>query len=50
MTLDDVVTWLTKYSIVPMVIIFVLIVVFTFWPSRKRRVERDGQIPFRDDR
>jgi FtsZ-interacting cell division protein ZipA len=44
------VQWLRDYSIVPMVITFVGLLVLTFWPSRRERFRRDGDIPLRDDR
>ncbi len=42
--------WLRDHSIVLMLVTFVLLVVLTFWPGRRRRFERDGQIPLQDDR
>ncbi|PPQ27311.1 cbb3-type cytochrome c oxidase subunit 3 [Rhodopila globiformis] len=41
--------WLGHYSVVPMTLVFVLIVAATYWPSRKRKVEEQGKIPFKDD-
>ena len=42
--------WLRDYSIVLMVFTFVTMMVLTFWPARKERFERDGNIPLQDDR
>jgi cbb3-type cytochrome oxidase subunit 3 len=30
--------------------VFVLIVLTTYWPGRKSRIERHGRIPLEDDR
>lgn len=45
----DVVHWIDHHIIVVMMVMFVAIVVFTYWPSRKKSIERQGQIPFKDD-
>ena len=42
--------WLRDYSIVLMLVTFVLLLAFTFWPGRKMRFEHDSQIPLQDDR
>lgn len=44
------IAWLQHHWIVPVFIIFVLIVVTTYWPGRKVRMERHGRIPLEDDR
>ncbi len=44
-----VVHWLSHYSVVLMTLVFVVIVASTFWPGRKASIERQGQIPFKDD-
>jgi len=31
------------------VIVFLLVIAYAMWPSRKQRFERDGQIPLRED-
>jgi cbb3-type cytochrome oxidase subunit 3 len=41
--------WLGHYSVVPMTVVFVLIVVAIYWPSRKAKIEQQGRIPFKDD-
>jgi len=46
----QIIQFLRDYSIVFMFVTFVLILVLTFWPGRKPRFERDGQIPLQDDR
>ena len=46
----DLITWLQHRWIVPVFLIFVLIVVSTYWPGRKSRIERHGRIPLEDDR
>jgi len=42
--------FLRDYSIVFMAGTFVGLLILTFWPGRRRRFERDGQIPLQDDR
>ena len=32
-----------------MTVVFVGIVVATYWPGRKRQIEQQGRIPFEDD-
>ena len=44
-----VVHWLQTHSIIFMVAVFSLIVVTTYWPGRRSRLERHGSIPLRDD-
>ena len=41
--------WLEHYSIVLMMLVFIGIVVRTYWPSRKTNIERQGRIPFEDN-
>ncbi|HVZ08158.1 cbb3-type cytochrome oxidase subunit 3 [Rhodopila sp.] len=41
--------WIDHHLMIVMMVLFVAIVVFTYWPSRKKNVERQGQIPFKDD-
>jgi len=50
MEIMPIVHWIQHHSIVPMLAVFVLIIVTTFWPGRKSRFERDGRIPLDDDR
>ena len=42
--------FLRDYSIVLMLATFVGLIALTFWPGRKDRFDRDGQIPLQDDR
>jgi cbb3-type cytochrome oxidase subunit 3 len=41
--------WLEHYLAVILIVLFVGIVVVTYWPGRKERIERQGRIPFKDD-
>jgi cbb3-type cytochrome oxidase subunit 3 len=43
------VLWLEHYLVVVMAVLFVGIVVITFWPGRKANIEKQGRIPFEDD-
>ncbi len=42
--------WFQQHSVVFMLVVFLLIVVTTFWPGRKPRFDRDSRIPLEDDR
>lgn len=35
--------------IIPVLVVFVLLVATTYWPGRKRSIERYGRIPLEDD-
>ena len=50
MDLVSLLLWLQQHAIVPVFIVFVLVVVSTYLPSRKREMERNARIPFDDDR
>jgi cbb3-type cytochrome oxidase subunit 3 len=41
--------WLEHYLVVIMAVLFVGIVVATYWPGRKEQIEQQGRIPFEDD-
>jgi cbb3-type cytochrome oxidase subunit 3 len=41
--------WLGHYSVVLMMVVFLGIVVSTYWPSRKSKIEKQGHIPLEDD-
>jgi cbb3-type cytochrome oxidase subunit 3 len=41
--------WVQHYSVVAMTAVFVAIVVSTYWPGRKTKIEQQGRIPFKDD-
>jgi cbb3-type cytochrome oxidase subunit 3 len=45
-----VLTWLQHNSILLMFTVFVLILLTTYWPGRKARIERHARIPLDDDR
>ncbi len=47
--LMDLVHWIVRNSIAPATLVFVVIVVWTYLPSRKATVESYGRIPFDDD-
>jgi cbb3-type cytochrome oxidase subunit 3 len=44
-----VVLWVEHYSVVIMTVVFVAIVVSTYWPGRKEKIEQQGHIPLEDD-
>jgi cbb3-type cytochrome oxidase subunit 3 len=46
----DIVMWLMAHSIVFVGLVFLLLVVTTYWPGRRARFEHDAMIPLRDDR
>lgn len=46
---NDAVLWLQHNSIIPVVVVFSMFLVWTYWPGRKDRIERNGQIPLNDD-
>lgn len=50
MSMMDLIVWMMRYSIVPVVLVFIVILLTTYWPGRKARVERNGLIPLQDDR
>ena len=41
--------WLEHYSVVLMLVVFLAIVVATYWPGRKAAIEQQGRIPFEDE-
>jgi cytochrome c oxidase cbb3-type subunit 4 len=41
--------WVASLWLVWLVILFVGIVAWAFWPSRKERLQRHADIPLRDD-
>jgi cbb3-type cytochrome oxidase subunit 3 len=45
-----VIQFIQHNSVVLMLTVFVLIVLTTFWPGRRQRFDRDGNIPLDDDR
>jgi cbb3-type cytochrome oxidase subunit 3 len=46
---NDAVLWLQRNSIIPVVVVFTMLLVWTYWPGRKAGIERNGQIPLNDD-
>ena len=44
-----VVLFLRQYSILFMLVVFVLLVATVMWPGRRARFERDARIPLDDD-
>ncbi|HTW28947.1 MAG TPA: CcoQ/FixQ family Cbb3-type cytochrome c oxidase assembly chaperone [Acetobacteraceae bacterium] len=50
MTLATLLHWLQLHAIIPMFAIFAAIVAATYWPGRKRAIERRGMVPLDDDR
>ena len=49
MQVMPVILWLERNSILLVLAVFVLIVAATYWPGRKRSIERHGRIPLEDD-
>ena len=45
----SVIHWLQHYSVAFMAALFVIIVVTTYWPGRKSKIEQQGRIPLKDD-
>ena len=41
--------WITSFWLVWLILLFVGIVAWVFWPKHKQRLERHGEIPLRDD-
>ena len=41
--------WIEHYAVVAMTVVFLVIVVSTYWPGRKADIEKQGLIPFKDD-
>ncbi len=45
-----IIQWLQHHSIVMMVLVFIMILVTTFWPGRKAAFDKAAHIPLDDDR
>ncbi len=45
----DWIVWTEQHSVAAVTLMFVLIFVSTYWPSRKTSMEQYGQIPLDDD-
>jgi cytochrome c oxidase cbb3-type subunit 4 len=41
--------WVASFWLLWLFIIFIAIVAWVFWPGRKKKLERHGEIPLRDD-
>lgn len=50
MRLMDLIVWMMRYSVIGVGLAFTMILLTTYWPGRKARVERNGWIPLEDDR
>lgn len=46
---NEAVLWLRNNSLVPMIVVFALIAITTYWPGRRKSIESHGNIPFRDE-
>ena len=46
----NIIIWIQHNWILPVILIFVLIVLTTYWPGRKSQIEQHGRIPLEDDR
>jgi hypothetical protein len=49
MEIMPILQWLQHNSIVLVLAVFVMIVATTYWPGRKRAIERHGRIPLDDE-
>lgn len=47
--MQDLAAFLTELWLVWLLLLFVGIVTWVFWPGRKKRLERHGRIPLEDD-
>ncbi len=47
---NDVVLWLRLHSVIAMIVVFAVIAIHAYWPSRRDALQQNGLIPFRDDR
>ena len=50
MEIMPIVMWFEHNSILLVFAVFVLIVLTTYWPGRKRAIEQHGRIPLDDER
>ncbi len=42
--------WVQHYAIVPVFVVFLLMVLATYLPSRRQEMEHNARIPFDEDR
>jgi len=47
--MSDAYGWILSLWQLWLFLVFVAIVAWAFWPKNKRRFERQGEIPFKDD-
>lgn len=45
----DILLFLMRHSVVWVGVVFLLLLVTTYWPGRRARFEHDANIPLRDD-
>ncbi len=50
MHIMDAVIWFEQRSVALVFLVFSLMLVATYWPGRKKSIERNGSIPLEDDR
>lgn len=48
--MESVLSWVYSLWLLWLVLLFVGIVAWVFWPGRKRKLERHGRIPLDEDR
>jgi cytochrome c oxidase cbb3-type subunit 4 len=48
--MESVLSWVYSLWLLWLVLLFVGIVVWVFWPGRKRKLEEHGRIPLDEDR
>jgi cbb3-type cytochrome oxidase subunit 3 len=46
----NLIMWVEHNSILAILVVFLLIVLTTYWPGRKSKIEAHGRIPFEDER
>ena len=42
--------WARHYGVAVMMVVFVLIFITTYWPSRREHLQQHAQLPLDDDR
>jgi cbb3-type cytochrome oxidase subunit 3 len=50
MIFTSILDWLLEYSVALVGLVFLLMVVSVYWPSRKDTLQRHAMIPFDDDK
>ena len=45
----DLYAWVKPFWMAWLVLVFVAIAAWAFWPSRRKSLEKQGEIPLRDD-